>query len=937
MRTVFYTLVSTLFVAFAYCVPVSAGPVLDDLLNYPVVDSKVPAGEKRGGGLGLASKKPEVASMVELKVGEPLGQTFVTGPNTDRLWRVMVGLCFWPGVWDEGESVTFTLYDGPEKNNKLYERTIEYGDNWFKWDTPFDMDLESGPNKKYYFELVLHGGGDGKISVVKTNSDTAPDIHAYIDGKPTNDFDLYHEVLVKNKADREVRLKYFLDKFDYSVEGMEEAGKAYEAGDYDAACELVLEAFEKHMRSLEGCSTHKTGDFDTSYVDMIVDNNRIYKDWDYEKNQPEPGSDYIELDDHVTWREAWHGTTSYIGQNDLFSRLARAYLETGDEKYATKLNELMADYIQDNASPYVGGSFGTSKWVAMHQAWRTGDGWNVWCAAMDSKSLTDDVRLAWIDYINNTADFAWKHPSGGNHAIAVGEALTAFANKFPQYAHSDEWFAYGYERVVEKIPGLFYDDGGCKEPAMNYHGFILANLKAGEENMKNAGLKYPEDVIETWEKALAYTAYMLKPDGQIPTYGDTDIEEFRPNIEKWDGWRKGEAMLGYERFGREDLLYIATVGKKGKRPEKNSYMFPDIGHYILRSGWGGENGEGFEDERYLFLRGGRQGSHGHDDMNQITLYAYGRPLIIDPGRANYGSPLMFELTKNVSHNVLLVGDQRMNHAQPERMAFHTTGALDIAEVKYHNLYNGVDHRRAVLFVRPDYYVVFDRVTGDKAQDYGLNFWLTPPDVTIDEDTGKVFTNEPDGSNILLQSMPASTDITRRFGEVKHAGKYRKDMPVVTFHERNKADMMFATLLYPVPGDVVSQAVNATMTESAVDKRQLVTVTHTKGTDYVFYNQGESVDNGMGACGLAGLVSVDKTGNLKSAAVIEGTSVYFDGKKVIGSKKAMPAVSVEYKDDRIVVTSEDEDPDMFVLTLGRKMAVVNGKEFLLSKDSFKPFE
>ena len=37
----------------------------------------------------------------------------------------------------------------------------------------------------------------------------------------------------------------------------------------------------------------------------------------------------------------------------------------------------------------------------------------------------------------------------------------------------------------------------------------------------------------------------------------------------------------------------------------------------------------------------------------------------------------------------------------------------------------------VVFVRPDYYVMFDRATGKEPHKIGINFWLTPPEVTID--------------------------------------------------------------------------------------------------------------------------------------------------------------------------------------------------------------
>ncbi|MGB9620424.1 MAG: heparinase II/III domain-containing protein, partial [Armatimonadota bacterium] len=353
------------------------------------------------------------------------------------------------------------------------------------------------------------------------------------------------------------------------------------------------------------------------------------------------------------------------------------------------------------------------------------------------------------------------------------------------------------------------DDGGCVEPAMNYHGFSLGNLQAGIETARAFGIKPPFELNAKLEKALAYTAYMLKPDGQIPSYGDTDCEDYRPDGRKWDGWRKGEAMDGARLFGRRDLLYIATAGKEGTRPAFDSYRFPDTGHYILRSGWGDEEGEKFEDARYLFLRGGWFGSHGHDDLNAVTLYAYGRPLLIDPGRTTYGTPLMVELSKNRSHNVLLVDDLDMNHAAPRLDVWYTSRVMDCVQNSYPELYPGVEHRRAVVFARPDYYLVFDRASSARAHNFGVNFWTTPPAVTIDECGTRVHTNEPNGSNLLLQAvLRDGISISHRLGTVDLAGETRSDIPVVTFRRKDVSQADFATLLYPFRGKADPDAVSA---------------------------------------------------------------------------------------------------------------------------------
>lgn len=428
---------------------------------------------------------------------------------------------------------------------------------------------------------------------------------------------------------------------------------------------------------------------------------------------------------------------------------------------------------------------------------------------------------------------------------------------------------------------------------------------------------------------------MLKPDGQIPTYGDTDIEEFRPGAYKWNGFREGEAMSAYKMFGREDCLYIATAGKQGTRPEQVSVAFPQTGHYIMRSDWGGPNGEGFEDARYLFLRGGKFGSHGHWDLNQITLYAYGRPLIIDPGRSNYGTPLMFELTEARSHNVLLVDDLKMQRRSPVLNAWHTTPLMDLADNSYSELYAGVNHRRAVVFVRPDYYVMFDLADSNEPRTMGINFWLTPPELTVDRQAGRAHSNEPNGSNVLLQlADPRGIEIAQRNGTVDYDKKIRDNMPVVTFNQSATTQARWTTVIYPYPQGASVPALSARQGRFGT-----CVVQTPDGLDAIFCaNETESALPGpKGAInGRAGLIRYDRSGAVTSFALLEGTQISSVDCALAVSDRQISQLSVVYGADMVEVTCPDAEPSLKIAAMGRTKAIVNGKTFDISSEMFRAF-
>ena len=77
-------LLATCALAVILAAPVCAGPVLDEILNYMFMDQSVPM--KHGARLFDLQRK------INLTPDTPIGQTFVTGPETERIFRVRASL-----------------------------------------------------------------------------------------------------------------------------------------------------------------------------------------------------------------------------------------------------------------------------------------------------------------------------------------------------------------------------------------------------------------------------------------------------------------------------------------------------------------------------------------------------------------------------------------------------------------------------------------------------------------------------------------------------------------------------------------------------------------------------------------------------------------------------------------------------------------------------
>jgi len=906
--------------------PVQAGKVFDDLLNYPVLDQQCPA-VRTNEGLSLAGHGG--AQSMILSKENPLGQTITVGPKADVLWRICVAVSWYPHNWQVGEEVTFTLWNSPSKTKKLYSRTLDFDHKWFKWDVPFDIQLPTKPNAAYYFELTHNGGADNSIPVVTVSGNNYKRGVAYVAGKPDANSDLYFVLITKPKGDRKANLRKFINRFDLSDPQLAKAKVAYKKGDLDGACNLILAAFESRVREKPLVPKPVPAEkLNTLGRDLVCDESRYYHDAakkDY----------FIGMTDQTTWRETWPDSASYVRQNDLFRELGEAYQTTKNEKYAVKLNALMRDFMQDNASPYEGGMRG-GRWVAMFVGWRTGDAWECFGAAMKSKGLTADVKLGWIDYWCRMGHFVELEPSGANQENASAECLMSFAFRFPEFADSKKWQQQGYNRLMTNSLDLFRPDGGSKEPTMNYVGYALGFLLSGLDTAKKRNLAVPAEMMPRVEKIHEYIAYILDPSGQAPANGDTNCIEFRPNVEIHDGWRSGHVMRGADWFKREDLRYIATMGKEGTRPSETSHMFPDTRYAIMRSDWGGENGKDFDQARYLLFRAGYDGGHSHSDYNQVTLYAYGRTLLMDPGRSDYGTPVQFELGSNRSHNVLLVDGMKMNNPDPTLNCWRTGPVMDFIDNTYKGLYDGVDHTRAVVFVRPDYYIMFDHATSNEPRKMGINFWLTPPDLSISKQTCEVNTNEPDGSNLLVkQVIREGIDLTTRNGTLKLGKEERSDIPVATFWRNGVTDACFTTVLYPYPKGA---AVPKITPEFAAPNGQACVLLTPLGKDVVCYSpEPKLIEAGIASVDArAGLVRLGLDGAVTCFAIVDGSSVSFQGKPLATCANRLEVLSVVYTSDTIQVTCPKSDRSLEIAPLGKAKALVNGKEIAVTGETFKPF-
>jgi hypothetical protein len=311
----------------------------------------------------------------------------------------------------------------------------------------------------------------------------------------------------------------------------------------------------------------------------------------------------------------------------------------------------------------------------------------------------------------------------------------------------------------------------------------------------------PTEMDARLQKALDFAMYAHKPDGLIPALSDGDSRSFLNLLEQ-----------GYALYGNEEWLYVATQGVRGKPPAQPSKAFPKSGYYILRSGWGEH--EPFAEERYLIFDCGPlgAGNHGHFDLLSFELAAYGRSLIVDPGRYTYhesGTPNWRALFRGTAaHNTVLVDGKHQTRYGPapgkarykvqgpapdyELKAFTPTFIHGIARSREY----AVVHERRIYFLHKAYWVIIDELHAQQSHDYELLFHLSEhaqDRVEVRSAHGMLEVLTP--NLLIVQPQTPAVALHIDAGSVAYRYGHKQPAPVLRFAQR-AADAVFFTVLYP---------------------------------------------------------------------------------------------------------------------------------------------
>ncbi len=485
--------------------------------------------------------------------------------------------------------------------------------------------------------------------------------------------------------------------------------------------------------------------------------------------------------------------------------LVGAYLSTGDRSYGEKAVALILDWIAKTdvcdafipgRSPYVWRSYLN---IHIHLG--------AWCEALERLlpegfvSATDLVvilkavhdQLAYLEIVIPEANSNW--------VVFGATGMLKTALFFPELRDSDRWFGYAWDRFEEQLDNQVLPDGVQFKLTQHYHfgvarSYVVANCLTGR-----AGRAVPDKSRETLRKMVHYLHQTVLPDGRHLSFNDSD-----PNCgEGVSTFVRAEATL--EACGQTSSR--VTDGRSFE--ELPSEAFACAGVYILR-----------DRDLYMAFDGGPYGAHHqHEDKLSFWLAAYGRSLIVDPGRYLYDTSTPFRgyLLSTRAHNTLLIdGEGQSSHRhtdeyfsrEPLGNAWEPTpdGVRVSAEYRLGYGENGeieVTHRRSVLFVPGRYWVLLDEVHGKGRHRLESRFQFMPGGATIEG--ANVRTEFEDANVMVCPEAGSGFDVRIESGQHDPLGGWYSDgynliepAPQAAFTVEVDLPFRVATLLLPYRGE-----------------------------------------------------------------------------------------------------------------------------------------
>jgi hypothetical protein len=509
-----------------------------------------------------------------------------------------------------------------------------------------------------------------------------------------------------------------------------------------------------------------------------------------------------------------------------FVTLGEAYAFTGDEQYAREFVAQTKSWLAANPP-----DFGVN-WASPMEAAIRAVNW-IWAYHFfeGAEALTPEFHAAFLGamdahgrYIIRNLENYWP-PT--NHLTANFCGLVYLGVMFPELRGSRRWLRRGMRGLLRALDTHVYEDGVADEGSTGYHRLVTELILSPALLLQLNDIPVPQSALTRLEKMVEVIRAYSRPDGYHPAIGDTDDGRLCPLGDPDPANHTNLLAIGAVFFDRPQMAAMvldnqwegafwlfgeraADIRARAREEEAQptSTFLPDGGLVFMR-----------HEQLYLSLNAGPHGhqgngGHNHNDTLSITLGAFNKPFLIDPGTFAYTGDIEARnhFRSTGAHNTLQVDGAEINRFVPTEVfrlnkdatpTVHRWGStpeydfVDVSHDGYARLPGAVNHRRQIFFDKSEgLWLMRDLISGEGEHELVWHYHFTPLDLKPGPE-GAVTGQTEDGPSLLILPLPSATlrlTLSESWLSPRYGAQLRA--PVAKYTQRAILPASLAVVLYP---------------------------------------------------------------------------------------------------------------------------------------------
>ncbi len=509
--------------------------------------------------------------------------------------------------------------------------------------------------------------------------------------------------------------------------------------------------------------------------------------------------------------------------------LGQAYLLSGDERYAQRFVSLLSQWMARNP-PGVGINWSSALEAAIRLI--------AWCWALrlfrQSRSLTPGFFLVMLGWLQHHGQFVARNLSqyfSPNTHLTV-EALSLFylGVLLPELRGARQWRSLGRRILLAELDKQVLADGVYFEQSTRYQYYTadiyLQFLALAEKNSE----LLPARLRAGIDKMLVFLLYVQRPDGSLPQIGDADGGWLlplrrRPPEDYQSVFSTAAVLLGNKHYAwaaralAPETLWLLGRSAQSRwsslrpvpPPGAPARYFAEGGYIVLRKGWARD------DHQLIFTVGPRNpdtcSGHDHADLLSVQCSAWGENYLVDAGTYCYTADATWRnyFRSSYAHSTVVIDRRgqsepagpfawrRRPQARRRKLVSMPAGLLAEAQYDASRVRGAVvSHRRRVLFIDSEYWLVVDELSGEGTHSADIRYQFSPIPVALD-DSGWVRARG-ERSELLIKAFSSSALETGIFcGELAPPGGWLSP----NYGQRLAAPMLSVATVAELPLRVVT--------------------------------------------------------------------------------------------------------------------------------------